>query len=272
MPNSTDGDPATELLDVVSLRYDMLSCLSAASHEQPALVDQLGSSKATVYRGVKQLEEADLVAPGPDGYALTAAGKALLAAYKEFRGVAETAAAASELLCTLPNDADVPPAFLRGAEAVTGSSPATYEPGARIASLIDDSTRTRGLAKAHTQPDAIDVHNQAIVEKRTDTAFVLDPEMAEHIRGLDDPKIAAMADSKNLTVHGTAELPFGLFICEVADGVERAVLAIYDEDGLLRGVLINDSEPALAWAEETYERFRNQAVEAGSGPGRTEEV
>lgn len=261
MPNSTDGDPATELLDVVSLRHDMLSCLSETPHEQPTLVDRLDSSKATVYRGVRELEEADLIAHGPDGYTLTAAGAALLAAYEEFRGVAETAAEASELLYTLPNDADVSPAFLRGAEAIAGSSPATYEAGARIASLIDDSTRTRGLAKAHTQSEAVDVHYRSIVEQGTDTAFVLDPEMAEHIRTLDDPKVAAAAASEHFTVHGTAELPFGLFICEAADGVERALLAIYDADGLLRGVLINDSEPALSWAEETYERYRRQAVE-----------
>jgi len=264
MPSSTGSDPAEELLGVVSLRYDLLSVLAEDSYEQPALVEQLDSSKATVYRAVSELEAADLVKHVDVGYTLTVPGEAILAAYEEFRAAAEPTAAASELLRKLPDDASVPPSFLRGAEVVTGSGPAAYEPGARIGSLVSDSSRVRGLAKAHTQSDAVEVYNRTVVEEETDTAFVLDPEMAAHLYSLDDPRIQAMLDSENFTVHGTTELPFGLFVGEDEHGTARAILAVYDDDGLLRGVVVNDTAPALEWARETYERYRCRAVDGGT--------
>ena len=261
MPSSKGDDPADELLGVVSLRYDLLSAVAEEPCEQPTLVERLDSSKATVYRGVTELEAADLVEHGDDGYTLTVPGKVLLAAYEEFRAAAEPTAAASGLLRLLPDDSFVPPSFLRGAEIVTGDSPAAYEPGARIASLVEESTRVHGLAKAHTQSDAVDVYNRTVIEEGTDTAFVFDPEMAEHLRSLDDPRIRALFASEHFTVHGTAELPFGLFVGEDERGAARALLAVYDADGLLRGVLVNDTDPALEWAEETYERYKRRATD-----------
>jgi hypothetical protein len=69
-----------------------------------------------------------------------------------------------------------------------------------------------------------------------------------------------MLDRENFTIHGVAELPFGLFVGEDDRGPASVVLAVYD-DGLLRGVLANDTDPALAWAEETYERYKRCATE-----------
>jgi predicted transcriptional regulator len=263
MSSSTGSDPAAELLGVVSLRYDLLSALAEAPAEQPALVEQLNSSKATVYRAVSELEATDLIEHGEDGYTLTVPGEVILAAYEEFRAAAEPTAAASELLRRLPKDASVPPSFLRGAEVVTGTGPASYEPGERISSLVSGSTRVRGLAKAHTQSDAVDVYNRAVVERGTDAAFVLDPEMAEHLRSLNGPKMRAVLDSEHFTVHGTSDLPFGLFVGEDPGGPARVVLGVYDDDGLLRGAVVNDTDPALEWAEETYERYRRSATERG---------
>ena len=91
-PLASNGEPAseqadsTELLDLLSDEYvrEMLACLGESPQPAAAIADELGASRATIYRRLDRLTDAGLVRStvsiDPDGHHR-----------QEFRVAAETA-------------------------------------------------------------------------------------------------------------------------------------------------------------------------------------
>ena len=53
------------------------------------------------------------------------------------------------------------------------------------------------------------------------------------------------------------QLPYALWVMETPDGTCAGITAY--EDGGVRGVLMNDSEAAVTWAQGQYDAYRERA-------------
>lgn len=257
---SGSNDSHKEILDLLLLRYDLLSCLDGNEYEKPELADRIDSSQATIYRALNDLEEAGMIEYETDGYKLTICGTILLEEYTKFTALIEDTIDARHVLNTIPGTPSISVELLRNSEIVPADSPETHVPGTRITTLISEGTRVQGLAKAHTQPDAHDVWHRNIVERDVDTELVFQADMYDHLRSLENPKIEETLSSENFTAYTVGHVPFGLLLIETRDGDSCAVLLAYGSEDFLRGILINDSEEAIDWARNVYQKYKQRAT------------
>lgn len=65
---------ASDLVEIVSRRHEILRTLQTTPRERHDLVDDLDDAKSTVYKGVTQLRELGLVEQTPDGLSPTLSG------------------------------------------------------------------------------------------------------------------------------------------------------------------------------------------------------
>jgi predicted transcriptional regulator len=255
-----ERDRLEDVLEVLSRRYDVLSRLAERPAERPALVEQLDSSQATVYRGIKRLEELGLVRYGTDGYALTTTGRVLVDWYEDVLETLAVIREAQSLLDAIPQSPSVPAGFVREATVVAADGPASHAPGSRVAELLGAANRVRALAKAHSQPDAVDVWHDNVVERGIEVVNVFEREFAAYLQGSADPKIQALLASDNFSAYQVPDVPYGLFLLEFDDRSDRALLLAYDEDERLRGLVETASPAGIDWAESVFRRYHERAT------------
>lgn len=256
---SRGNSPQKEIIDLLSLRYEILSCLDGAEYEKPELIDRTDSSQATVYRALRELEEAGIIEYGTEGYRLTNCGKILLSKYTEFTVLVEDTMDARRVLNTIPGTPSISVEFVRNSEVVATDSSGP-PPGTRMSTLLSRAARVRGFAKAHTQSDAHDVWHRNVVERDMDTELVFQTDMYDHLRSLENPKVEETLSSENFTAYTVEHVPFGLLLIETREEENFAVLLAYGTEDVLRGILINDSEKALDWARSVYEEYKQRAT------------
>lgn len=264
-PDDDSVGSAADVIETLTLRQELLAGLAGRELERPALVEDLDLSRATVYRGVKQLVDLGLVEYGNEGYRLTTWGKTAHEAHEDYVAFVETAQAARSLLNAIPDRPSVPPAFFREATVVGATDPAPTAPGTHLAPLLPAADRIRALSKSHSQTDAVDVWHRTIVEAGTPTEFVFETAFYDYLRDRDRPEITAILESEYASSFTVPSAPFGLFILESATDRDRSVLLAYDADGLLQGIVVTTNRVALDWSERVYRDHRERATPVSPG-------
>ena len=259
MTGANDSD-FRDVISTVVKRRPFLDRLADAPTAKRDLRDELDVSRSTVYKAVRELEEQGLVTETDEGVRLTLVGRLLADEYRTFETHAAGIHDCAELLSVLPADAPVTTDLVLGAETVLAERHAPTRPVEYIGDLVRDSDHVIGATPV-VLSQFVDIFYDEIVAGDLTADLVLETPVVEYLQDDHADRLAEALETGRLSIRRTDEsLPFGL----VASESEGLVLIVYDENGELRGVMLNDTPAAVDWGESTFRAFQERA----GGPKR----
>ncbi|MDY6764687.1 MAG: helix-turn-helix domain-containing protein [Halobacteria archaeon] len=255
-------DEEDDVLERVSRRFDFLQHLDKDGLTKPELVRELDISRSTVERAIRELEDLGSIEYFDGEYRLTVPGELLLQAYGTFINDINDVSGAMELLNHIPSDAPFDACVLKDAEVVSPKKSNTYRPDKRIREIVTGSQHLGNIAKSHSRSEAIEVFNRRIVHDGMTMETVFQEDMYRNLRSMENEALDEFMSSDRMTAYVTDEVPYGMFLSHTDTG-KKVCLIVYDDDNLLRGVIINDSQEAVEWAEGVIEEYirRGREVE-----------
>lgn len=250
------GDPS-EFLAMMGRRVDLLRAFDGRAAGKSELEDRLDVSRSTIDRGIRELEDRELVERADGGYRPTLTGKLALQEYERFQERVGGLDESGSLLSALDGDVEVDPSLLAGATVVERDRTSPHRPVEELYGIVEEATEVRAFAPA-IYPQQIETYRTNVADgMRAD--LVLTAEVVERM-------VAEYAEAFETTVatdvvrlwQATDDLPYSLLVAETPDGPVAAVM-VYADRGIL-GCIHNDDPDAVAWAERRFERERRRAT------------
>lgn len=240
---------ANELIEVLSRRHEILRSLDDTPKERHVLVDYLDASKSTIYKGISQLQEQNLIESTNNGLQPTLFGKLALRQYDELARTADL----GDLLQSLPPDT-IHPSALVGAETVTPDNRAVNRHLARIETMLQEAEAIRGFSPA-VSPEYLSVLHQRIIDDGLTVDLVLTEEIVSYLRE-EYPAISSdLLSTSDVALFWTEnELPFTLLLISTSE--KTRVCIELGENGNATGLILNDSAESLRWAKEVYTQHK----------------
>ena len=243
-------------VSVAERRGDVLTALAGRPLDQRDLRDAVSVSRSTVYKALRELEEADLVRETDDGrYHLTQYGRLVRRRHDDYAAKRDRLAAASSVLNALPESLLVPLSFVERGRVYTADRYAPERPFAQLEAVTEASVDYRCLSPIAVTRYMDRIHGRVEAEG-LDVELVVEDPAVEPLRSY-DRFVDAIADPQFSLRAADRELPFGLLVTEDT-GV--ACLFSYGESGSLRGMLVTEDPEAYDWAARQYERCRADSV------------
>lgn len=259
--DSTDAmSTPRDLIKTLLQRTDIMAALSERPRERYELADDLDAAKSTVYKGVSQLEAHGLIERGSDGLHPTLFGGIVYQRYSHL----EEAADFESLLSAIPATDAFDPVVLDGATVVMPDSHSVDRHLLHAERLERDATHIRGFTPLLSS-NSVSLYRQKAVEDHADIELVLEADTVRHIASSYPTAAEEIGEQETFQLWVTnEEFPFGLFILTDDGGETHLFVEVVGADGL-RGLISNNSEASLAWAEDVYERYRRAATSFDEG-------
>lgn len=250
-----NGDDAESLFHLLHKRYDVLQCLCAGELDKRTVEERIDASRPTIDRAFRELEAEGLLTSTGTTYELTNFGERCCAAFREADETLRTLDGARDLLAHLPADAGFDQRLLDGATIHHAEEHAPQAPLVKVVEIGRQASDIRGYSSIITQQYVSQFHD-IVVEQGTPTTLVFTEDVVETGRGSYTPEFEAIVAADNATVHVTPNV----FTYGVIVGDGTVAVPVGSELDRLRAVLVNDTDAAVAWAEE----FLDRALDAES--------
>ncbi|WP_049921945.1 helix-turn-helix transcriptional regulator [Halopiger djelfimassiliensis] len=251
--------PNLDVIRTVSRRQPLLEALEDGPRHKRDLVERLDCSRSTVDRAIRELEWLAFVQRRDDGYRLTAAGRVALSEYRRSAGALDSIDEVSDLLADLPRDAPMSTALLEGARTTEPKPHAPFKPLERLVDGIDAADRIRGFFAAERLPRIRLRLYERTVEGTLDVEAVFTEALAAFLREEYPEQVREFITEGEFDMYVVDSVPYELAIVETETGAHVFVFVLNDR-AEIEGVIKNDSQAALEWAEEVYQRFRADAT------------
>ena len=249
------GTISPPLLETVARRASVIECLLEEPADKRDLESTLDVSRTTVDRAVRRLSDAGCITQQDGRWEVTLLGRLAYEEYEQLTARYDGLTTAQTLLSHLPTRAPIDVRLLVDAEILLAEPPAPHAPTDRLEELLDGSDQIRGLSSV-VLPKYIPLFHHQTIERDTNTDLVLESELVEYLWEYHSKKMHAVIESDNGMVWSLDQkLPFGFVLI---DG-DIVWFAVYDEDGGLKGTVINDSTAAVTWATDMFHSYRQQA-------------
>jgi len=249
------GTISPPLLETVARRASLIECLLEGPADKRELESTLDVSRTTVDRAVRRLSDAECITRQDGRWEVTLLGRLAYEEYERLTVRYEGLTTAQTLLSHLPPRTPVDGRLLVDAELLLAEPPAPHMPTARLEELLNGSDQIQGVSSV-VLPRYIPLFHDRTIERDTKTDLVLESELVEYLWDDHAEKTRAVIESDNGAVWCLdQELPFGFVLIDE----DTVWFAVYDEDGCLKGTIINDSPAAVTWATDMFHSYRQQA-------------
>ncbi len=246
-----------EAIDIVARRFDFLMALVDGPVHRPVLQEELDISRSTAYKGIGELEELRLVERTDRGYRLSLLGTLLLDQYDQFRRNVDAVCTKGPLLSELAADCDISVDVLRGAEVIYAERHAPHHPLRALEAMLDEANTLHGMSPV-VLPSYIEMFHERLTVDELAADLVLTRPVIEWLATHQCRAFEDVLRTGNLVVRETDEgLPFGLVVSD--DPTLQVGILVYDAKGDLRGLVVNDTEAACEWAEETWRQYHDES-------------
>ncbi|MDZ7689464.1 MAG: hypothetical protein U5J64_12290 [Halobacteriales archaeon] len=233
-------------LEAVVKRSEYLEEIIDGKRRRDELGEALDKSGSTVYKQLRDLEEAGVVKRTSDGYTLTELGRAVCLKVDDVARTFESA--------ELFEKVDVPPEILAEGEFYPGDEKAPDEPVLRMEADAEDADEVRGLTPVVFDRYVENTH-RLVTEEGVEAEFVVERTVVEHVKENRHGYFESAVESDAEFYVTDEELPYGLILVdEVLSGV-----VVYGEKGSTLGYVRFDSPEAHDWFEEVYKKHRHEA-------------
>lgn len=234
-------------MTLLTHRRQLLKAVEDGPADKQSLVEEVGVSRSTVDRAVRELEEAGLVSRTGGPVSLTSTGRVALQAHDRLSDTIRGLGEASDLLRHLPADSVPDSVIFQGGTVVEGTPEVPQRPATTLSGLVAECEELRGVALS-VEPQLVTAGRDAIVERDADMTIVVPETVVARLLG-------AHSDALDDSLEGGIDLrqtdldiPYGVMVFERPAGPIAALL-VYGESGL-RGVVTNERDPAIAWARQ----------------------
>ncbi|MDG5775386.1 hypothetical protein VB773_10920 [Haloarculaceae archaeon H-GB2-1] len=234
-------------------RVRVLDSLATESLTRRELQAETDASQATLSRILEDFDDRTWVAKRGATYEATAPGSWVIERFDALQQAIDVSSELADVASWLPTDVDgFDVSWLAEAEVITPTPTEPNAPMERLEQTLRAGSRVRVLSYAYNK-DCLDA-NVAAVEDRGQRYSGIYPHPA--VSTLRDnsewrDQLESLLDSERVTVSVyDGEIP-----CSVGIVDDEVQLTIRDDDGIVRAVLVADSEPLLRWAESLYETY-----------------
>jgi tetratricopeptide (TPR) repeat protein/predicted transcriptional regulator len=252
------------LLKLVGRRSELLATLVEQPREKRELEDAVSASRSTVDRALKELEEAGLVRWRGGRYHATLGGRLQLQLYREFVERSAAVVDAVDFLGALPADTAIGPGLVEGCTVVEPEALDQYELPQTMAGMLEDTQWVAVALSENMSPESIRKLVRTVNDEGVTAETFLAPELADVLER-QFPDILGGLAAGNCIVHEAPVDHFGLMLQpeagEVAVGADAP-------DGERLGLLHNDTETAVDWAQEYVHDLRERGTEVTSNARR----
>lgn len=247
------------LLRLLFRREDIVKHVRDGPIDIRSLTEAVDVSRPTVHRGLKSLQQHDVVDETADGYALTAYGEFVFDRYgtviEQFDRIHEN----RELLLALESSAPISEALLDGATYTPTLPFAPEKPLGEIEAIVRESAVVRGFSPV-VVGRYVSLFHEQLTTSTLDAEVLTTPDVYNYLRSAWTEQLDEAVDAGMSFFLVDDPLPFGLIVAE--EPKEMVCVMVYD-DGTLRGLIQNDSSDAVAWGRELYESHRQAAERPG---------
>jgi predicted transcriptional regulator len=249
---------AVEVVELLARRATLLRLLRERPRLKRELAEELSVSRSTVDRAVRNLEATDYVARG-ETVSLTLEGRLALDAFEQFTGVIRGLDDTSRVLEHLPESATLDVSMLRDATVVTPDRDAPQRPIASFVEEAERATKVRGFGSA-VLPSVVSVFRDRIVDHDAVFDLTVPESVLDELLASQRGVVEECLDSGRLTLRtASTSLDYSLLLVEQRD--RTAVCALVYGDSGVAGVVKNDTDDAVRWADRVYERLRKDATD-----------
>jgi len=248
-------------IDIISRREDVLDELTRGPLHKRDLVECLDSSRSTVDRAIRELEETPLVERRDGGYVATFAGRLALECYREYRRKTKQIFDAEAALAPLPRDCDLPLEFVGGAEIRVATDPAPYRLLERVLGTVRDADEIRTLLPVLYDSRFIECCYEHTVGEQRPAELVVDEPVVETVREDFSNQLEETATCDWFTLRTGPTPSYGLLLTTHGCKMSATVLVFGESLGPVHAVLQTDDPGAVQWAEERFERAVDASVD-----------
>lgn len=249
-----------DVLALVANRLDLLE-FAQTPRDKRTLVAELPYAHSTVDWAVRELEGVGLIQRTAGGYTTTSIGKQIASRYRTLLATLTDLLAARDLLTHLPADCSLPPALFVEATIERADESAPYRLFAGVHDRLDTAEQVRLLLPALPTPQLLDVCHHRVVHHGTTLEVITTPTLAETLTTDFSGAFTEMAAtaSGEITAYVTDTPSFGVLLTGSAASPTVSLL-VYDQQAVY-GAIHPETEAACMWAEDYYERIRDDATE-----------
>lgn len=238
-------------------RSALLRQLDTEPKGTEALRATVDLSSSTIDRAIRELEGAGYIEQINGQYRSTLTGQLALESYDQFTSTMDGIRKSIDLLTAIESGVSLAPGMLANAEVIRTTHGSPHAHIERSATILDEADRIRTIL-SKISPQYIDLYHEQVIDG-SDVSVVVSASLIEQlITDYYDPLTEAIGTGRVDLRQATEEAPFGLTIAET--GSETMVeLRVYGPDRL-RGIIINDTQKAITWANEHYTDAWNDAM------------
>lgn len=251
----TDSDE--RFRGVLERRYSTLRHLADSPATKPDLVNELETSRSTVDRTINDLLEIDCVAVDNGQYKATTSGLLAMREHTRYRETTQAVRNTTDLINHLPADTTLDANLLKGATVTMSKEYAPEQALTSTINIFERATRMRGLAPVvlNFYPELI---SNQLVDNNLTVEIVAETDVVTTLPDIPSMGNESLTEVDGLSLYETnSELPYALWLMETPTAAYAGITA-YDSGGVA-GVLINDTDAAIQWAQTQYEQYQENA-------------
>lgn len=241
-----------DAMALLTRRRALLDAIAVGSTDKQTLVADVGVSRSTVDRGVRELEEVGLVERSAGTVSLTTSGRVALKAHDRLSDTVRGLSVSSDLLQHLPQDSPPDPVIFQGGSVVESTASVPQRPASTVSEMVATADELRGVALS-VEPELVTAGRDAIVDRDMDMTIVVPEEVVARLLGAHEEALEDSLEGGIDLRQTTQDVPFGVMVFDDEEGAE-VVLLVYGESGL-QGIVRNDRAPALAWGRQYVENW-----------------
>lgn len=240
------------LIEIVVSRYDILLQIEQGAREKRNLVENVESSRTTVDRSIRELEDANILRRQNGICEFTRYGKIVYDRLSEVVETCERLRAAPELLSTLPSDVPIGSTIADATEVETTPERAPAVPFKNLDPPPNSDVVRVGLSMLFSQQ--LDLILEQL-DRGASLELVVHSDLVDPIER-NFPEILSHLAANSSPIHVMDEFPpFGLTIFDSAE----VRVSVHQEGSGLRGVIRNDRPEAVDKSISIFERYKRES-------------
>lgn len=226
---------------------------------QNQLVGEVEGSQSTIYRGLKQLEEHNLVEKQDGMYGPTTFGKIIYTQYERTDEIIRTFTESKRLLETRQKIGKVlDPTVARNATVhVIGDTrpDLVYE---YLEEQVSEASKISGVVPTIFST-MVEKYLTQTTANRLDAEFVFGKEAADYVQTKLSDEFKTLLNTGNFDAYSySGKIPMGVVV--ITEPVEHVLIVIHDDIGVIRGVIDSKDKAAVTWAKGWYSKHEAESA------------
>lgn len=255
--NTAGGSGVPENIEFLTSSHNRIVVLRALTNgaaEPAELRRELGMPRSTFRRVLSELQERRYVEKSRGCYEATSLGEYVESHFSDYLDRMSTVEKLSEFYEHVPpSEIDVEIETVAESELTLAESFNPHAPVERFLEALDEGDELRGLAPVVSNVYT-EAYQKALLEDSDESEVVFSRKIAEALLARQEEMFQYIIDTC-LTQSYVYDGEFTLGMA-IIDG--EVYIGSYDSDGIMRGLLENDTDEMLEWAEGYYESHKEE--------------